>query len=257
MTYINVAPPLRVGNGVAARAVDIVKTYGSGDTVVHALDHVSVEVGRGEYTAVMGPSGSGKSTLMHCLAGLDTVTSGSVAIGDVELAGLSDKKLTALRRDRIGFVFQSFNLVPSLTAQQNVALPLRLAGHRPARAEITSVLAELGVADRAGHRPGQLSGGQQQRVAIARAVMTRPKVLFADEPTGSLDSRASREVLALLRGLVASRGQTIIMVTHDPVAAADAERVVFLADGRLAGELLEPTAETVAGRLTRLEDAPC
>jgi putative ABC transport system ATP-binding protein len=169
---------------------------------------------------------------------------------------MKENALTRLRRAQIGFVFQSFNLVPSLTAQQNVALPLRLAGHRPARAEITSVLAELGVADRARHRPGQLSGGQQQRVAIARAVMTRPKVLFADEPTGSLDSRASREVLALLRGLVA-QGQTIIMVTHDPVAAACAQRVVFLADGRLAGELLEPTAETVAGRLTRLEDVPC
>jgi putative ABC transport system ATP-binding protein len=195
--------------------------------------------------------------LLQCAAGLDRVDTGEVVIAGAVLGGLKENALTRLRRVQIGFVFQSFNLVPSLTAQQNVALPLRLAGHRPARAEITSVLARLGLADRAGHRPGQLSGGQQQRVAIARALVTRPKVLFADEPTGSLDSGNSRDLLALLRGLVTTQGQTIIMVTHDPVAAACAQRVVFLADGRLAGELLEPAPETVARYLTRLEDTPC
>jgi putative ABC transport system ATP-binding protein len=242
---------------IMVRLQSVSKTYGSRNNRVAALTNVTIDFPSGTFTAVMGASGSGKSTLLQCAAGLDRVDTGEVVIAGAALGGMKENALTRLRRAQIGFVFQSFNLVPSLTAQQNVALPLRLAGHRPTRAEITSVLAELGVADRAGHRPGQLSGGQQQRVAIARAVMTRPQVLFADEPTGSLDSRASREVLALLRGLVASRGQTIIMVTHDPVAAANAERVVFLADGRLAGELLEPTAETVAGRLARLEAVPC
>jgi putative ABC transport system ATP-binding protein len=223
---------------IMVRLHSVSKAYGSRDNRVAALTNVTIDFPSGTFTAVMGASGSGKSTLLQCAAGLDRVDTGEVVIAGAALGGMKENALTRLRRAQIGFVFQSFNLVPSLTAQQNVALPLRLA-------------------DRAGHRPGQLSGGQQQRVAIARAVMTRPKVLFADEPTGSLDSRASREVLALLRGLVASRGQTIIMVTHDPVAAADAERVVFLADGHLAGELLEPTAETVAGRLTHLEDVPC
>jgi putative ABC transport system ATP-binding protein len=240
---------------VRLRAVS--KAYGSGDNRVAALTNVTVDFPSGTFTAVMGASGSGKSTLLQCAAGLDRVDAGDVVVAGAALDGLKENALTKLRRTQMGFVFQSFNLVPSLTAWQNVALPLWLAGRHPARAEITSALAKLGVADRAGHLPGQLSGGQQQRVAIARAVVTRPKVLFADEPTGSLDSRASRDVLALLHGLVAACGQTIIMVTHDPAAAARAERVLFLADGHLAGELLNPTPESVAGRLTLLEALPC
>jgi putative ABC transport system ATP-binding protein len=253
MTYINVAPPLRVGNGVAARAVDIVKTYGSGDTVVHALDHVSVEIGRGEYTAVMGPSGSGKSTLMHCLAGLDTVTSGSVAIGDVELAGLSDKKLTALRRDRIGFVFQSFNLVPTLTAIENITLPTAIAGRKPDAQWLDVVIKTLGLQDRLNHRPSELSGGQQQRVAVGRALAGQPDIVFGDEPTGNLDSRSSDEVLGILRRSVNELGQTVVIVTHDPRAAAYADRVLFLADGRIVNELRNPTAESVLERMKELE----
>jgi putative ABC transport system ATP-binding protein len=205
----------------------------------------------------MGPSGSGKSTLLQCAAGLDRVDSGEVVIDGTALTGMKEKALTRLRREKIGFVFQSYNLVPSLTARQNVALPLRLAGRRPPRSEISAALAELGLAEREGHRPAELSGGQQQRVAIARALVTQPKVLFADEPTGALDSRASREVLGLLRDLVASRGHTIVMVTHDPIAAAHAERVIFLADGHLVGELTGPTPETVARRLTQIEETPC
>ena len=243
---------------IMVRLRSVSKAYGPRDNRVAALTNVTVDFPSGTFTAVMGASGSGKSTLLQCAAGLDRVDTGEVVIAGAALGGMKENALTRLRRAQIGFVFQSFNLVPSLTAQQNVALPLRLAGHhRPARAEITSVLAKLGLADRAGHRPGQLSGGQQQRVAIARALVTRPKVLFADEPTGSLDSSNSRDLLALLRGLVTTQGQTIIMVTHDPVAAACAQRVVFLADGRLAGELLEPAPETVARYLTRLEDTPC
>jgi putative ABC transport system ATP-binding protein len=240
---------------VALRSVS--KAYGSKDNKVAALTNVTVDFPSGTFTAVMGASGSGKSTLLHCAAGLDRTDTGEVTIAGVVLGGMKENALTRLRRAQIGFIFQSFNLVPSLTARQNVALPMRLAGHRPARTEITSVLASLGLADRAGHRPGQLSGGQQQRVAIARALVTRPKVLFADEPTGALDSRNSRDLLVLLRGLVATQGQTTIMVTHDPVAAASAQRVVFLADGRLAGELLEPTPQTVAMHLTQLEATPC
>jgi putative ABC transport system ATP-binding protein len=204
---------------------------------------------------VMGPSGSGKSTLLQCAAGLDRPTSGSVLLGETELTTLRESRLTRLRRDRIGFVFQAFNLLPALTAAQNVALPLRLAGRRPGRAEVREVLARVGLADRAGHRPGELSGGQQQRVAIARALITGPDVLFADEPTGALDSSTGRAVLHLIRAM-ADEGQTVVMVTHDPVAAAYADRVVFLADGRLHGALDAPTAETVAARMTRLEAAP-
>jgi putative ABC transport system ATP-binding protein len=253
MTYLNVAPPPRVGNGVAARAVDVVKTYGSGDTVVHALDHVSVAVGRGEFTAVMGPSGSGKSTLMHCLAGLDTVTSGSVAIGDVELAGLSDKKLTALRRDRIGFVFQSFNLVPTLTAIENITLPTAIAGRKPDAQWLDIVIKTLGLQDRLNHRPSELSGGQQQRVAVGRALAGQPDIVFGDEPTGNLDSRSSDEVLGILRRSVNELGQTVVIVTHDPRAAAYADRVLFLADGRIVDELRSPTAESVLERMKSLE----
>jgi putative ABC transport system ATP-binding protein len=253
---LNVAPPLRVGNGVAARAVDVVKTYGSGDTVVHALDHVSVEIGRGEFTAVMGPSGSGKSTLMHCLAGLDSVTSGSVAIGDVELAGLSDKKLTALRRDRIGFVFQAFNLVPTLTAIENIRLPLDLAGRSPDPQWLDTVVDTIGLRDRLSHRPSELSGGQQQRVACARAMASRPDVIFADEPTGNLDSKSSAEVLSFLRRSVDETGQTVVMVTHDPTAASYADRALFLADGRIVDDLANPTAAKVLDRMKRLDTTP-
>jgi putative ABC transport system ATP-binding protein len=233
------------------------KAYGPRDTQVAALTEITVDFRAGTFTAVMGPSGSGKSTLLQCAAGMDRVDAGEVLVAGLVLSRMNENALTRLRRDQIGFVFQSFNLVPSLTARQNVELPLRLAGQRPAPTETSRILAELGLADRGGHRPSQLSGGQQQRVAIARAMVTRPKVLFADEPTGALDSRTSREVLALLRNLVVAHGQTIVMVTHDPNAAARADRVIFLADGRIAGELTDPTPETVAGRLTHLEDAPC
>ncbi|MFD4316826.1 ABC transporter ATP-binding protein [Streptomyces sp. NPDC058548] len=220
---------------------------------VRALDGVDLDFRAGTFTAVMGPSGSGKSTLLQCAAGLDRPTSGQVEVGGVALEGLSERLLTLLRRDRIGFVFQSFNLLPALTAAQNVALPLRLAGRRPSRTELREALARVGLAGRERRRPGELSGGQQQRVAIARALITRPAVLFGDEPTGALDSTTSREVLDMLRELVDRDGQTIVMVTHDPVAAARADRVVFLVDGRVAGELPAPTVEAVAARMTALE----
>ncbi|MFE2556576.1 ABC transporter ATP-binding protein [Streptomyces sp. NPDC059352] len=220
---------------------------------VRALDGIDLDFAAGTFTAVMGPSGSGKSTLLQCAAGLDRPTSGSVEVGGTALEGLSERRLTLLRRDRIGFVFQSFNLLPSLTAAQNVALPLRLAGRRPSRTEVREALARVGLAGRERRRPGELSGGQQQRVAIARALITRPAVLFGDEPTGALDSTTSREVLDMLRGFVDEDGQTIVMVTHDPVAAARADRVVFLVDGHLAGELTAPTVESVAARMAGLE----
>jgi putative ABC transport system ATP-binding protein len=227
-------------------AEGVSRRYGEGDTAVDALRGVSLEIEPGKLTAVMGPSGSGKSTLLQCAAGLDRPTSGEVWLGGQDLGDLSETKLTVLRRNRIGFVFQSFNLLPSLTAELNVALPLRLAGRRPSRPEIRRVLGSVGLADRAGHRPSQLSGGQQQRVAIARALVTRPEVVFADEPTGMLDSASGHEVLGLLRGLVDGQGQTVIMVTHDPVAAGYASRVVFLADGQVAGELHDPTPQLIA-----------
>ncbi|MFC8915420.1 ABC transporter ATP-binding protein [Streptomyces sp. NPDC057116] len=220
---------------------------------VTALDGVDLDFRTGSFTAVMGPSGSGKSTLLQCAAGLDRPTSGRVEVDGTDLGGLSERRLTLLRRERIGFVFQAFNLLPSLTAAQNVALPLRLAGRRPSRSEVRGVLARVGLADRAGHRPAELSGGQQQRVALARALITRPAVLFGDEPTGALDTTTSRDVLRMLRELVDREGQTIIMVTHDPVAASYADRVVFLVDGRVTGELAAPTAERVAGRMAGLE----
>jgi putative ABC transport system ATP-binding protein len=237
----------------AARAVDVVKSYGSGPTAVRALDHVSVELRRGEFTAIMGPSGSGKSTLMHCLAGLDTVTSGSVSVGDVELRGLSDKKMTALRRDRIGFVFQSFNLVPTLTALENITLPIAIAGRRPDRQWLGTVIDTLALRDRLEHRPSELSGGQQQRVAVGRALAGRPDIVFADEPTGNLDSRSSNEVLRILRESVDRLGQTVVVVTHDPHAASFADRVLFLADGRIVDELRSPTAASVLDRMKGLE----
>jgi len=231
--------------GLAVALRRVTRVYRSGGTVT-ALNQVTLGFGAGTFTAVMGPSGSGKSTLLQCAAGLDRPTSGEVWLGGQELGGLSETKLTVLRRSRIGFVFQSFNLLPSLTAELNVALPLRLAGRRPSRPEIRRVLGSVGLADRAGHRPSQLSGGQQQRVAIARALVTRPEVVFADEPTGMLDSASGHEVLGLLRGLVDGQGQTVIMVTHDPVAAGYASRVVFLADGQVAGELHDPTPQLIA-----------
>jgi putative ABC transport system ATP-binding protein len=236
-----------------AVALDAVaKVYGSGGGRVAALRGVTIGFTTGTFTAVMGPSGSGKSTLLHCAAGLDRPTSGEVYLTGEPLSRLNETKLTLLRRDRVGFVFQSFNLLPALSAELNVALPLRLAGRRPGRREVRDVLASVGLADRARHRPAQLSGGQQQRVAIARALVSKPAVVFADEPTGALDSATGREVLALLRRL-ASGGQTVIMVTHDPVAASYADRVVFLADGVVVDELAPPTPNLVAARMTSLE----
>ncbi|GGN48185.1 putative ABC transport system ATP-binding protein [Actinoplanes campanulatus] len=217
----------------AVTATDLVKVYGTGDRAVRALDGVSATFARGRFTAIMGPSGSGKSTFMHCLAGLDTVTSGRITIGDTELTGLSDKALTAVRRDQIGFVFQAFNLLPQLTARQNITLPAELAGRAVDRDLFDHVVGVLGIGDRLGHRPCELSGGQQQRVALARALSTRPEVIFADEPTGNLDSRSGAEVLGFLRDSVHRLGQTVVMVTHDPDAAGYADRVLTLADGRI------------------------
>ena len=241
----------RDGDAVALRRVS--RRYGA----VYALDEVSLAFPRGSFTAVMGPSGSGKSTLLQCAAGLDRPTSGSVTVGGTELTGLGERRLTLLRRERVGFVFQSFNLLPALTAEQNVALPLRLAGRRVPRARTREALAQVGLGDRARHRPAELSGGQQQRVALARALITRPDVLFADEPTGALDSRTGHEVLTLLRAMVDREGQTVVMVTHDPVAASRADRVVFLVDGRLHGELTGAGADAVAARMTGLETVTC
>ncbi len=237
----------------AAHATALTKVYGSGDTQVTALDAVDVEIGTGRYTAIMGPSGSGKSTLMHCLAGLDNVTSGQVWIGDVELSALSDKKLTALRRDAVGFVFQAFNLVPTLSALENITLPLDIAGRKPDQEWLDTVIDTVGLRDRLRHRPSELSGGQQQRVACARALASRPTIVFADEPTGNLDSRSGAEVLGFLRRSVDEFGQTIVMVTHDPGAAGYADRVLFLADGRIVDEMLEPTAARVLERMTAFE----
>jgi putative ABC transport system ATP-binding protein len=238
--------------GVAVRATDLRKSYGSGETVVHALAGVDVAFDRGAFTAIMGPSGSGKSTLMHCLAGLDAATSGQVWLGETELTSLRDEQLTTLRRERIGFVFQSFNLLPVLNAQENILLPMQLAGRRPDRVWMDSVISRLGLRDRLQHRPYELSGGQQQRVAVARALLPRPDVVFADEPTGNLDSAAGAEVLGLLRSSVRETGQTVVMVTHDPVAASYADRVVLLADGRLAGEVDQPTTDSVINALRGL-----
>ncbi|WP_442907657.1 ABC transporter ATP-binding protein [Kineococcus sp. G2] len=236
----------------AVRAVGLRKTYGRGDAVVHALAGVDVEFSRGEFTAIMGPSGSGKSTLMHCLAGLDTASAGQVFLGGTELTALRDAELTRLRRDRIGFVFQSFNLLPVLTAGENLVLPLQLAGRSPDRAWHDEVVDRLGLVDRLRHKPSELSGGQQQRVAVGRALLPRPDVVFADEPTGNLDSRSGAEVLGLLRSSVREFGQTVVMVTHDPVAASYADRVVLLADGHLAGGLVSPTPDDVLDALRTL-----
>src|SRR5918996_1520464 len=233
---------------------DVRKVHGQGDGAVVALDGISVELPAGSFTAIMGPSGSGKSTFLHVAAGLDRPTSGTVALGDTQLAGLSERKLTILRRERIGFVFQAFNLMPSLTVTQNIGLPLRLDGRRPRRSEGREVAARVGLDQRLRHRPAQLSGGQQQRVAIARALITRPEIVFADEPTGALDTRTGRGVLALLREVVDADGHTVVMVTHDPSAAAHADQVILLADGRIAGMLDAPDADEVAERLAHLGD---
>jgi putative ABC transport system ATP-binding protein len=244
-------PPALAPPRAALEATDLVKTYGSGGTAVRALDGVTATFASGEFTAIMGPSGSGKSTLMHCLAGLDTPTGGSVRIGGTEISGLGDRALTLLRRRRIGFVFQAFNLLPTRTAEQNILLPLELAGLKPDPAWWETVIESLGLKDRLGHRPSQLSGGQQQRVACARALITRPDVVFADEPTGNLDSKTSMEVLGFLRTSVSEFGQTVVMVTHDPVAASYADRVLFLADGQVRGEMRNPTPESVLDYLKR------
>ncbi len=237
----------------AVHAVELRKSYGKGDTAVIALDGVTLSFEKGRFTAVMGPSGSGKSTLMHCLAGLDSADSGEVVVGDASLTGMNDKQLTALRRDRVGFVFQQFNLLPTLTAEENVLLPLAIAGRTPDRAWFDEVVQAVGLADRLTHRPAELSGGQQQRVACARALVTRPDVVFADEPTGNLDSRSGAEVLGFLQRSVREFGQTVVMVTHDPVAAAYADRVVFLADGLLVDEMSDPTADSVLDRMKAFE----
>jgi putative ABC transport system ATP-binding protein len=239
------------GAAFAAEAMEVTKTYGVGRTAVAALEGISVVIPRGRLTAIMGASGSGKSTLMHCLAGLDSVTSGRVRIGGVELTTLADRDLTRLRRDRIGFVFQSFNLVPTLTVLENVVLPLELAGRKPDRHWLTEIVDAVGLGDRLKHRPGELSGGQQQRVACARALAGRPEIVFADEPTGNLDSRSGTDVLELLRRCVDLLGQTIVMVTHDPRAAAFADQVLFLADGKIVGELQRPTADVILEHLAR------
>ncbi|WP_432198119.1 ABC transporter ATP-binding protein [Streptomyces sp. bgisy027] len=237
----------------AARVVDAVKVYGSGDTGVRALDGVSVDFPAGRFTAIMGPSGSGKSTLMHCAAGLDTLTSGTAHIGDTELSSLDDRRLTLLRRDRVGFVFQSFNLVPTLTVAENITLPLDLAGGDGDPEWISALIDVVGLRDRLHHRPSELSGGQQQRVAVARAFAGRPEVVFADEPTGNLDSRSGGEVLGLLGRAVRRTARTVVMVTHDPVAAAHADEVVFLADGRLVDRMEAPTADKVLDRMKAFE----
>ncbi|MFE3633030.1 ABC transporter ATP-binding protein [Streptomyces sp. NPDC059168] len=230
---------------VAARATELSKIYGQGETRVVALDRVSVDFRRAEFTAIMGPSGSGKSTLMHCVAGLDTFSSGSVRIGETELGSLKDKRLTRLRRDKIGFIFQAFNLLPTLTALENITLPMDIAGRKADKAWLDQVIQMVGLSERLGHRPSQLSGGQQQRVAVARALASKPEIIFGDEPTGNLDSRSGAEVLGFLRNSVRELGQTVVMVTHDPVAAAYADRVVFLVDGRIVDEIHGPTAGSV------------
>ena len=237
--------PSTLGTAPAARIIEGVKIYGTGPAAVRALDAISAEFTAGAFTAIMGPSGSGKSTLLHCLAGLDRLTSGQVLLGDVELGKLDDKAMTLLRRERIGFVFQAFNLVPTLTARENVTLPLTLGGKKPDQSWLAELAGALGITDRLGHRPAELSGGQQQRVATARALVTRPDLIFADEPTGNLDSRSATELLAQIRRAVDEYQQTVVMVTHDPRAAAYADRVLFLADGQVVRELAAPTADAI------------
>ena len=250
----SIQEPVAANTGsLAARAEKLTKIYGSGETQVVALDAISVDLPRGQFTAIMGPSGSGKSTLMHCLAGLDDATDGSVFIGDVDLTTLNDKRLTRMRRDAVGFVFQAFNLLPTLTAIENITLPMEIAGRKPDQEWLDTVIDRIGLRDRLNHRPTELSGGQQQRVACARALASRPEIIFADEPTGNLDSASGAEVLGFLRRSVTDMGQTIVMVTHDPGAAAYADRVLFLADGRIVDEMASPTAELVLDRMKKFE----
>ena len=240
-------------NGTAARAVEAVKVYGSGEAEVRALDGITAGFARGTFTAIMGPSGSGKSTLLHCLAGLDTLTTGRAFIGDADLTTLPERELTRIRRDKVGFIFQAYNLIPTLSAGENITLPLDIASRKHDEDWLASVVQTMGLGDRLHHRPSELSGGQQQRVAAARALVARPDIVFADEPTGNLDSKSGAELLAFLEGVVRDFGQTIVMVTHDPKAAAHADRVVFLADGRIADEMQGPTAESVLDRMKSLE----
>lgn len=250
------AAPTPHAPAIAAGAENLTKVYGTGDTAVAALRGVTIGFAKGQFTAIMGPSGSGKSTLMHCLAGLDVATDGRAFIGDTTLTGLSDKAMTVLRRDHLGFVFQSFNLVPTLTAAENITLPLDIAGRDVDRAWFDTVIERLGIGDRLGHLPSELSGGQQQRVACARALVGRPDIIFGDEPTGNLDSRSSGEVLQILRAATDEFGQTVVIVTHDPRAAAYADRVVFLADGQIVRELARPTADDVFEVMRTLDDGP-
>jgi putative ABC transport system ATP-binding protein len=254
MTISPDAPEAPPAAGVAARATGATKIYGSGDTEVRALDGVDISFETGRFTAIMGPSGSGKSTLMHCMAGLDELTAGQVYIGAIDLTTLSERNLTLLRRERVGFIFQAYNLIATLTAMENITLPMSLAGTAPDRAWLDQVVSTVGLSDRIGHRPNELSGGQQQRVAVARALASRPEIIFADEPTGNLDSRTGAEILDFMRRAVRELGQTIVMVTHDPVAAGYADRVVFLADGRIVDEMVEPTSEAVFDRMKTLGD---
>ena len=246
------SPPSTTALTAAAGTVDARKTYGVGDATVNALDGVTLSFQPGRFTAIMGPSGSGKSTLLHCLAGLDTLTEGSVFIGDTYLADLKDRALTELRRTQVGFVFQAYNLVPTLTARENILLPLTLGGESGDPAWIEQVIATVGLANRMNHRPSQLSGGQQQRVAVARALANRPTIIFADEPTGNLDSNAGTEILSFMRSAVDEFGQTIVMVTHDPYAAAYADRAVFLADGKVVHDMDEPTADGIIDRMKQI-----
>jgi putative ABC transport system ATP-binding protein len=236
----------------AARAANVSKSYGAGDNAVHALDDVSVSLAAGEFTAIMGPSGSGKSTLLHVLAGLDRPSTGEIYVGDTEITKLKDKALTLLRRDQIGFIFQSFNLLPTLTAAENIVLPIKIAGRKPDAFWVQSIVETVGLTERLSHRSSQLSGGQQQRVAAARALASRPQIVFADEPTGALDSKSGAELLGFLRKAVKELDQTVVMVTHDPVAASYADRVLFLADGKIVDEMTEPTADSVLDYMKRL-----
>jgi putative ABC transport system ATP-binding protein len=243
-------PP--TSTGTAARAIDASKVYGSGEAEVRALDHISVDFASAQFTAIMGPSGSGKSTLLHCLAGLDRLTSGRVILGDLDISTLAEKKMTRVRRDRLGFIFQTFNLIPTLTALENITLPMSLAGRDPDQAWLDNVIDIVGLRSRLKHRPSELSGGQQQRVAVARALASKPDIVFADEPTGNVDSKAGAEILTFMKEVVRDHGQTIVMVTHDPVGAAYANRVVFLADGKIVDEMSDPTADSVLDRMRKL-----
>ncbi|HZP28999.1 MAG TPA: ABC transporter ATP-binding protein [Acidimicrobiia bacterium] len=249
MTTTGILP---TSTAIAARAVDASKIYGTGEAQVRALDGINVDFARNHFTAIMGPSGSGKSTLLHCLAGLDRLTSGQIFLGDVEISAASEKQLTLIRRDRVGFIFQSYNLIPTLNAVENMTLPMSLAGTRPDRDWLNKIVDIVGLRDRLSHRPNELSGGQQQRVAVARALMSRPEIIFADEPTGNLDSRAGAEILSFMQSAVRDLGQTIVMVTHDPGAASYADRVVFLADGKIVDEMQAPTADAVLDRMKQL-----